>query len=162
MDIVWIILGGILMLVGLTGCVLPFLPGPPLCFMALILQQLKEENPFSSRFLWIWAAITLGVVILEYVIPVYGTKKYGGSKYGIWGCTVGLIAGFWFGPIGIIAGPFFGAFIGELIGNTDSEMALKAAFGSFIGFLAGVLLKLIACFVMLYYFIRSLYEINIR
>jgi uncharacterized protein len=161
MDILWIILGGLLMLVGLAGCILPFLPGPPLCYIALLLQQLKEEAPFTSKFLWIWAGVTVAVVVLEYVIPVYGTRKYGGTKYGIWGCTIGLIAGFWFGPVGIIVGPFVGALIGELIGNAQSDQALRAAFGSFIGFLAGVVLKLIVCCVMLYYFIRSIQDVNI-
>jgi uncharacterized protein YqgC (DUF456 family) len=156
MDLVWIVIGVVLMLAGLAGCVLPFLPGPPLCFIALIVQQLKEEPPFTSKFLWIWTGITILVVILEYVIPVYGTKMYGGTRYGIWGCTIGLLLGFWFGPLGIIIGPFVGALVGEMIGNANSGLAFRAAIGSFIGFLAGTLLKLIACFVMIYYFIVSL------
>ena len=161
MDILWTVLGIILMVVGIAGCILPFLPGPPLSFIGLLIQQLKEEPPFTANFLWIWAGITVVITILEYIIPVYGTKRYGGTKYGVWGCTIGLIAGFFFGPLGIIIGPFVGAFIGELIGNNDSDKALKAAFGSFLGFLVGTLLKLIACFVMGYYLIRSLFDTTI-
>jgi len=156
MDNLWVILGGILMLVGLAGSILPFLPGPPLSYIGLILQQLREAPPFSSKFLWIWAGVTLAVVIIDYVIPIYGTKKFGGTKYGVWGCTIGLIIGLFFGPVGIIAGPFVGAFVGELIGNANSDHALKAALGSFIGFLAGTLLKLIACAMMTYYYVASL------
>jgi uncharacterized protein len=117
---------------------------------------LKEEPPFTANFLWTWAGITVVVIVLEYIIPIYGTKRYGGTKYGMWGCTIGLIAGIWMGPIGIILGPFVGALIGEIIGNANSDHALKAAFGSFIGFLFGTLLKLIACCVMIYYFITSI------
>ena len=156
MEMLWIITGGILMLVGLAGCILPFLPGPPLCYLALLLQQFRAEPPFTSKFLWIWAGVTVGVVIIEYVIPVYGTKKFGGTKYGVWGCTIGLVVGLFFGPIGIIAGPFIGALVGELIGNANSDQAMKAALGSFIGFLAGTVLKLIICGVMTYHYISSL------
>jgi uncharacterized protein YqgC (DUF456 family) len=74
----------------------------------------------------------------------------------MWGCTIGLIAGFWFGPIGIIAGPFVGAFIGELLANNESDRALKAALGSFIGFMFSTLLKLVTCLVMGWYFIKAL------
>lgn len=161
MDILLIILGVILMVAGLAGCILPFLPGPPLCYVALLLQQLKDEAPFTSEFLWIWAGIMIFVTLLEYVIPIYGTKRYGGTKYGVWGCTIGLIFGFWMGPLGIIIGPFLGAFIGELIANNNSERAMRAALGAFAGFLAGTLLKLIACFIMIYYFILTFQQVNI-
>lgn len=155
MDVLWIVLGIILMLVGLAGCILPFLPGPPLCYAALLLQQLQSMPPYTKDFLLTWAAITIIVTGLDYVIPVYGTKKFGGTKYGMWGCVVGLIGGLWLGPFGLIVGPFAGAFLGELIGNAQSDHALRAAMGSFIGFLLGTLLKLVACFVMGWYFIDA-------
>lgn len=155
MDVLWIVLGIILMLVGLAGCILPFLPGPPLCYAALLLQQLQSTPPYTKDFLLTWAAITIIVTGLDYVIPVYGTKKFGGTKYGMWGCVIGLIGGLWLGPFGLIVGPFAGAFLGELIGNAQSDHALRAAVGSFIGFLLGTLLKLVACFVMGWYFIDA-------
>jgi uncharacterized protein YqgC (DUF456 family) len=155
MDVVLLAVGVLLMIAGIAGCVLPFLPGPPLSFLALLIQQFQSAPPYSSKFLWIWAGITLAVTLLDYVIPVYGTRKYGGSRYGVWGCIIGLIFGLWFGPLGIIAGPFIGAFIGELIANNNTNHALRAAMGSFIGFIVGTLLKMIACFVMVYYFIQA-------
>jgi uncharacterized protein YqgC (DUF456 family) len=155
MDVVWLVLGVLLMVGGLAGCVLPFLPGPPLCYLALLIQQLQTDPPYSTKFLVIWAIVTVVVTGLDYVIPVYGTKKFGGTRYGMWGCIIGLVAGLWLGPVGIIIGPFIGALIGELIANGSSDQALKAALGSFVGFLVGTLLKLIACFVMIYYFIYA-------
>jgi uncharacterized protein len=155
MDALWLAIGVILMLGGIAGSVLPFLPGPPLCFIALWIQQFQTTPPYTSDFLWTWAGITVAVTVIDYFIPVYGTKKFGGTKAGMWGCMIGLVAGFWLGPLGIILGPFIGAFIGELIANSDSSQALKAAIGSFLGFVAGTLLKLIACFVMGYYFIQA-------
>jgi uncharacterized protein YqgC (DUF456 family) len=155
MDVLWLVLGIILMLVGLAGCILPFLPGPPICFLALLVQQLQTSPPYTTEFLLIWAAITVVITGLDYVIPVYGTKRFGGTKFGMWGCAIGLVAGLWLGPLGLIVGPFAGAFAGELIGNAKSDHALRAAVGSFIGFLTGTLLKLVACFVMGWYFIRA-------
>src|SRR5687768_7161470 len=134
MDNVLLVLGIVLMLVGLAGCILPFLPGPPLCYLALLIQQLQEAPPYSTKFLVIWAIITVVVSVLDYIIPIYGTKKFGGTKYGMWGCVIGLIAGIWLGPFGIILGPFVGAFLAELIGNSNSDQALRAAWGSFVGF----------------------------
>ena len=157
MDILWMVVGGLLMIAGLIGCVLPFIPGPPLCFIGLWLQQLRDVPPFSSRFLWIWAGVTVVVIVLEYVIPVYGTKRFGGSKAGMWGCMIGMVAGFWLGPFGIIIGPFIGALIGELIYNSNSQHALKAALGSFVGFLFGTIVKVAVCGIMVFYFVKSLF-----
>ncbi|MEQ8426149.1 MAG: DUF456 domain-containing protein [Cyclobacteriaceae bacterium] len=157
MDLLWTVIGGILMLAGIAGCLLPLLPGPPLSYLGLLVLQLKEIVPFSTRFLVIWLVIVIVITALDYLVPVYGTKRFGGTKYGLWGCTLGLIAGFWFGPIGIIAGPFVGALIGEWLGNRNSDQALRAAIGSFVGFLVGTVVKLVASVTMLYYFVVSLY-----
>lgn len=143
------------MIVGLAGCFLPVIPGPPLSYVGLLVLQLKEQPPFSAKFLIVWAIVIVTVTALDYVVPAYGTKKFGGTKYGIWGCTIGLILGFWLGAMGIILGPFLGALIGELIGGKNSNQAFKAAFGSFVGFLVGTLLKLIVCGVMGWYFVRA-------
>jgi uncharacterized protein len=155
MDYVWIIAGGILLIAGMIGCFLPVLPGPPLAFFGLLIQQLKSSSPFSTRFIVIVLVVTIIITILDYIIPVYSTKKYGGSKYGVWGCTIGLVIGLWLGPLGIIAGPFVGAFLGELIASTEPAQAFKAATGSFIGFLTGTFLKLIVCLVMIGYWVAS-------
>lgn len=156
MDILWIILGSILLLAGLAGCFLPVIPGPPLAYLALLLLQLLEIPPFTINFLIVWALIVLAIMLLDYYIPIYGTKRFGGTKYGTWGCMLGLLAGMWLGPIGIIVGPMLGAFIGELVNGANSTLAFRAALGSFIGFLAGTLLKVICCVVIGYYFVASL------
>jgi len=134
---------------------LPILPGPPLAFVGLWIQQAKTQPPFETPFLWLWAGITIVISALDYWMPVYSTKKFGGSNYGLWGCTLGLIAGLWMGPIGIVLGPFVGAFIGEILANQNSERAFKAALGSFVGFLFSTLMKLIACAIMIWYWVTS-------
>jgi uncharacterized protein YqgC (DUF456 family) len=105
--------------------------------------------------------------VLDYVVPIYGTKKFGGSKRGVWGSTIGLLVGLFvlpffgivigpFGLFGIILGPFLGAYIGEKTGGRDSNTALKAAIGSFIGFLTGTFMKFAYSVVVIVYFFREL------
>lgn len=153
MDILWTIVGALLILGGIVGSVAPLLPGPPLSYFGFLVVQLRSDSPFTMKFMLIWLGVVIAVSILEYVIPIYGTKKFGGSKYGLWGCTIGMFVGLFFGPWGIILGPFVGAFIGELIANNQSDQALKAALGSFLGFLFSTLLKLMVCVVMAWYFV---------
>ena len=157
MDYLLIGLGIIFIISGILGCVLPVIPGPPLSYVGLLLLHFTERYQFSTKFLIIWAIITVLVYALDYVIPAWGTKKFGGSKRGVWGRIIGLIVGlFFFPPLGIIIGPFAGAVIGELSLGKDSGAALKSGFGSFLGFLTGTLLKLITSGMMTWYFGKEL------
>jgi hypothetical protein len=158
MDILWIILGCILLIVGILGSFLPILPGPPLAWIALLIQQFREEKPFTTTFLLIWALVTAAVLLLDYYVPIWGTKKLGGSKAGMWGATIGLIIGIFFlPPIGIILGPFIGAVIGELINGKEFSIAMKSGFGSFLGFIAGVVMKTGITLIMGFYLIKSFF-----
>jgi len=145
------------MITGILGCILPLLPGPPLNYAGLLLLHFTTRFQFSTDFLIFWAIITAIVYGLDIVIPVWGTKKFGGSKRGVWGSLIGLVAGiFFFPPFGIIIGPFLGAVIGELTAGKDSGAALKSGFGSFIGFITGTVLKLVASGIMTWYFGKEL------
>lgn len=157
MDLIFIIAGIVLIITGLLGSLLPVLPGPPLSYLGLVFLQFTDRAPFDAWFFVTWAAIVVAVSLIDYVIPVYGTKRYGGTPYGVWGSVAGLIGGiFFFPPLGMVVGPLIGAYVGELIGGKDSNQAFRAAKGSFIGFLSGTLLKLIASGVMGYYFFANL------
>jgi uncharacterized protein len=156
MDTLWIVLAIVFLMASIIGSVVPLLPGPPLAYVGLLLIQLKSEPSFSVAFMVIWAGIVVLVSLLDYLIPVYGIKKFGGTKYGMWGCAIGLVAGIWIGPWGIIFGPLAGAFFGELAGNNRTR-AVRAAFGSFVGFLFNTLLKLIVCVTISWYVVVSLW-----
>ncbi len=157
MDLFLIIVGSILLVVGILGCFLPVLPGPPVAYASLILLEFTSKAPFSTNFLILWAAITIAVTIIDYWVPVYGTKKFGGTKMGVNGATAGLIVGLFFGPWGIILGPFIGALAGELIAGQNMSRAMRSAFGSFIGFVAGTLMKLVVTGIMAYHFFSSVF-----
>jgi uncharacterized protein YqgC (DUF456 family) len=143
------------MLIGIIGCLVPVLPGPPFSFLGIILLHFSRFGEFSNSALIVFAAITVVVSILDYVVPIWGTKRFGGSKYGTRGATIGLIIGIFLGPAGIIIGPFAGAFVGELLFKDDMKYALKAGFGSLLGFMTGIGLKLAASCVMTYYFVKE-------
>ena len=158
MDYVLIAIGVLFIISGILGCVLPVLPGPPLSYIGLLFLHFTEKYQFSTRFLIIWAVVTVVVYLLDYAIPVWGTKRFGGSKRGVWGSVIGLVIGlFFFPPFGIIIGPFVGAVIGELTAGKDSGAALKSGFGSFMGFLIGTLMKLIASGLMAWHFGKELF-----
>lgn len=157
MDIALIIIGAVLMLVGLAGCIVPIIPGPPISYIGIILLHLTDKYGFSEKFLVIWFLLTVAVTVLDYVVPVYGTKKFGGTKKGVWGSTIGLVLGLFFAPIGIIVGPFLGAYIGEMMAENNSQKALKAAFGSFFGFLTGTIMKMAVSGIMLFHFANMIF-----
>jgi len=154
-DYLLLITGLILIVLGIIGCLVPVLPGPPLSYLALIMLHFSRFGQFSGTTLIILGAIALAVTILDYIVPVWGTRKFGGSKYGTRGATVGLVIGLFLGPLGIIIGPLIGAFIGEMIFKDDLNYALKAGFGSLLGFLTGIGLKLAASFVMTFFFFKE-------
>jgi hypothetical protein len=156
MDIFLIILASLLMIIGIIGCIVPALPGPPISYVGLLILHFTEKYEFSGKFLIIWAIVAVAVTVLDFVIPAWGTKKFGGSKYGIWGSIIGLFIGMPFAPIGIIAGPFLGAVVGEVLSGKKGKESFRAGFGSFAGFMTGVLLKLIVSGMMIYYFIAEL------
>jgi uncharacterized protein YqgC (DUF456 family) len=150
MDIILLIVAIICLIVGLLGAVLP-LPGPPLSFVGILFLHFTEFAQFSDTLLWTLGILTLIVTILDYYVPIWGTKKFGGTKYGAWGSMIGLIIGLFFGPFGIFIGAFVGALTGELIAGSTSTQATKAAIGSFIGFLVGIVMKIALCVVMIWY-----------
>jgi uncharacterized protein YqgC (DUF456 family) len=155
-DYVLLILGIFVMILGIIGCLVPVLPGPPLSFVGLLLLHISRFGHFTTTTLIIFASIAVVVSVLDYLVPVWGTKKFGGSKYGTRGATIGLVTGLFLGPVGLIIGPLIGAFIGEMLFRDDLNYALKAGFGSLVGFLTGIGLKLAASLIMTFYFVKTL------
>lgn len=157
MEWFWITLGIILTIAGLVGCILPLIPGPPLGYAALMIAQYTLDKPFTTRFMVVWLILVFLVTLLDYYVPIWGTRKFGGSKSGIWGSTVGLIIGlFFFPPFGIIAGPFIGAVVGELLIGKDMQRALKSGLGSFLGFITGTIMKLAVSLFLGFHFFKAI------
>ncbi len=156
MDVVLVVLAAICIIVGFAGCILPVLPGVPLAYVGLLLLHASSYADFSLTFLLLWGGAVVVVQLLDYFIPAWGAKKFGGTKYGIWGSTIGVLVGIFFGPWGIVLGPFIGAVIGELLAGKQSNEAFRAGVGAFVGFIAGTLLKLVISAFFMYYYIKEL------
>lgn len=159
MDIFLTVLAAFFMILGIVGSFLPILPGPLTSWIGLLIFHLTDVVPMNLTFLIITLIVALLIWVLDYIIPAMGTKRFGGSKAGMIGTSLGLIIGL-LSPIpgGIIIGPFVGALIGELINKSEFDKAVKAAFGSFIGFLASTFVKFIVAIIFLGLFIVKVVE----
>lgn len=162
MHIVLIAAAICLAIVGIVGAIVPGIAGPPFSYLSVLAVSFVEGVEHSVTFLVVMGIIAAVIFVLDYMVPIWGTKKFGGSKAGMWGSTIGLLVGLTltlfcnFAFIAILAGPFFGAYIGEKIAKTPNKQAWKAAFGSFVGFLVGTLLKLVYAFVCLVFIVKDL------
>ena len=160
MDFVLLIIGFLCIITGLLGSFLPVLPGPSISWVGLALLYFTKAVPANYWILGIALLITIIISVLDYVIPAKGTKKFGGSSYGIWGTNIGLVIGI-FAPVpfGFLIGPFVGALVGELIYDyKDHNRALKAAAGSFVGFLASSFMKFVICVMYLGLFVWIVWQ----
>ena len=150
MEELWTFFGFIFILTGLIGSFLPALPGPPISFVGLIVIHFFGGHSFPNTLLFLYAGLSVLLLILDYYLPVWTTKKFGGSKAGQWGATVGVLIGLILGIWGIILGPLIGAYIGELLIGRKNQDAWQSAKGAFLGFLLGTGLKLMLVGAMLF------------
>ncbi len=166
MDVLLIILAFLCGLIGIAGAIIPGVPGTPLSYGALLLLHFTKGITYSDKFLIIMAVIAVVITLVDYWIPIYGTKKFGGTKAGVRGSIVGLILGVIvlpilgivigpFGLFGIILGPFLGALVGERMAGTPEHDAFRSAIGSFLGFVAGTLIKVIFGLVVMFYLVKD-------
>ena len=158
MDILLISISVLLILIGILGSIIPILPGPPIAYGGLLLVHFTSKHPFSVEFLILFGALAILSAVIDNVLPIYATKKFNGSKKGVWGSAIGLVIGlFFFPPFGILIGPMLGAFIGEIIDGKSANNAIRPAFGSFIGFLSSIFLRFGLSVVMAYYFVVEVF-----
>lgn len=135
-----------LFLIGLAGTILPTLPGNLLIFAGALVYGIFTQ--FEEVTLWVLAAlagISIGAQILDYVAEAYGAKRFGATKYGIWGAIIGGAVGLMTLNIaGLILGLFLGTVIPELLfGGRSLKGALSIGWGSLLGFLGGTFMKFI-------------------
>jgi uncharacterized protein YqgC (DUF456 family) len=159
LETIAIILGAVFVFLGIVGCVLPLLPGPPLSFTGLLLLALLKHfsPPLTPTLIIMMAVITIAVTLGDYLIPLWGAKRYGTSKWGIWGSVAGMAIGLLFSPFGMLLGALIGAVVVEWLVQKEKEKALKAGWGVIMGSLLGTVLKLGVSGMIAYYFIRGLW-----
>lgn len=157
-DYIGVVLGVLLILLGFIGSVLPILPGPPLSFIGLLLYAFLQDflPPLTPSLMVILLGITLAVTVIDYLLPLISAKRYGTSKWGIYGSLGGMILGAFFSPFGMVLGALIGAICVEWLISRKEEKALKAGLGIVVGSLLGMVLKLGTSGLMGYYLILSL------
>ena len=156
MDILYWVIIAAMFLIGFVGLIYPVIPSVLFIMAGFILYGVFYSfAPFNWFFWTIQSLFVVLLFIADYVSNIIGVKKYGGSKAGVWGSTIGLLVGPFVIPMfGIIIGPFLGAIIAELIVHrTDLVTAIKIGFGSVIGFVSSVLTKSIIQIIMIGYFL---------
>ena len=143
MDTLLSVLAVLFGVVGCGGCIVPVLPGVALAYAGYLCLYFCSYADISLAWLIVFGVLTLLVSILDYILPSYMTKKFGGSKAGERGAMAGVIAGMFFGPVGIIVAPFVGAVVAELLhDSSDRNRALRSGLGSFLSFFIGTGMKL--------------------
>ena len=151
METVIIILAILAGVIGIAGSILPGLPGTPVSWVGLLLLYIWGPEEMALKTLIIWGVVVAIVSVVDYIVPMYFTKITGGSKYAERGSMIGLVAGIILTPIGMILGSFLGAFLFELYYTRQGAgQALKAAIGSFLGFITGTGLKTIVSVIILW------------
>jgi len=160
MDLILALLGLLLVILGIIGSVLPVLPGPITGWFGLLLLSLTKVVPMNYYLIGITFMVALVILVLDYLIPGIGAKRFGGTKKGATGATIGLITGLLLPiPLGFVIGAFVGALIGELMADPkDVKRALRSAFGSFVGFLASTTMKLFTSVIFLVIYLYLVFD----
>ena len=153
MDITYEWIGWILIAIGTIGCFLPVLPGPPIAYAALFLALARGDHSSPGVSTFVVAGVVVVVaLVLDWIVPTLGAKKFNCSRLGMLGCFIGTIVGLFFLPLGVVLGPFIGALAGELVSGKPFGLSLKGAFGALLGYVGGVLLKVACCGFIAYQF----------
>lgn len=161
LDGVLLVSGLLAMIIGFLGAVLPVLPWPMLSLVGFFLIQAMQDVQFSLRGAVLFTVLVLISMVIDYYLPIWWTKRYGGTKRGMIWSLIGMVFGFlFFPPLGIILLPCLWVFIGEyFISGLHGRAALNSARWSFMGFVLGTWYKLIVCAWILFYTISKVWNI---
>jgi uncharacterized protein YqgC (DUF456 family) len=144
MELLWFLLALGLMLVGLVGTLVPFMPGMVLVLAGVGLYAVATsfEGGVGLGLLGIYALAGLATIAFDLLANVLGARALGGSRAGVIGATLGLLLGLVLGgPLGLIVGPFLGAFAFELLSGREHRQAFRSGAGAALGFLAGTVVE---------------------
>tara|TARA_Y100001937_G_scaffold111716_1_gene158601 strand:- start:1637 stop:2107 length:471 start_codon:yes stop_codon:yes gene_type:complete len=156
MDEILYIASFIIFLIGISGSIVPGIPGPFISYMGVVLLYGTTDLPITTEMMWILGFFMVLTTAGDYLLQILGVKKLGGGKKAIRGTIIGTIIGLFIPPIGIIVGALLGAFIGAKSETDDDSLAIKVALGAFVGFVLGTVVKLVYSIYIIYYVITLL------
>jgi uncharacterized protein YqgC (DUF456 family) len=157
MGIALYVLAALLIVGGLAGTVLPMLPGIPMIFGGIWLAAAVDGYRHLGTG-WLVAIGVLGAlgVAVDFIAGAMGARRVGASARALWGATIGTVACMFLGIPGLILGPFVGALLGELSAGTSALRSAHVGAGTWIGLLAGTLVKLVISFLMVGLFVLAM------
>tara|TARA_X000001036_G_scaffold173191_1_gene163868 strand:- start:220 stop:720 length:501 start_codon:yes stop_codon:yes gene_type:complete len=154
-DLILFIVGIILCLVGIVGSFIPIVPGPISSWFGLLILNFTKAVEFNYQFIALTFIIAIIISVLDYLVPIIGVKKLGGSRGGLIGASIGLVTALIIlGPLGLLIGPFIGAITGEMINKKNFTESLKPALGSLIGILIGSGIKFCLSLIYLFFYLN--------
>ncbi|RWR15126.1 DUF456 domain-containing protein [Siminovitchia fortis] len=156
MDILYWSIISIAIVLAFVGLVYPVIPSVLLLLGAFLLYGVFYSfSPLNFLFWTVQILLVALIFIADYLANLLGVKKFGGSKAGVWGSTIGLLLGPFVIPVaGILIGPFIGAVAGEILVNrTKFRPAVNIGVGSVLGFIGSVITKAVIQLFMVGYFL---------
>ncbi len=153
------IISSFIILLGLAGIILPFVPDILLSWFGFFVFGFGSGfELISLNTILIFLGLSLLVFIFDFLAPIIGAKRYQASKLGLAGASLGLFLGIvLFGPFGIILGPLLGTLAGEFLAEKELCQVFKSAKGIIFGFLLAVVLKIVLIFVMFGFVLKPLF-----
>ncbi len=161
LEIIVAVVGSLILIAGVLGCIVPVLPGPPVAYLPLLLVSwVGGWEVYALWVLIVMAVAAVGAAALDSVLPILTSRRSGASKAGIWGSVVGMLVGtIFFPPFGTVIGAFIGALAGELLVRREGRNPMKAAWGVFTGTLLATVIKLSVSGAAAVLFVRGLIQI---
>jgi len=157
MELLWWVIAILLMAAGLLGTILPVFPGTTVILLAAVLHRimLGPEKSISWVVIAVLVLLTIISYALDFASGYWGARRFGASKWGLLGVTIGAVVGIFFGIIGLFVGPVIGAIAGEFIAGKKMIAAGKAGWGSLLGTLGGMVGKLLIALAMIIVFLMA-------
>ena len=144
----------LLMLAGLVGSVVPFLPATPLVFAGALLHAFATDwDPIGPGRLAVLGAIAAAGWLLQQLAGALGARHYGGTRAAVAGALIGTVVGLFTAPIGLLLGPIVGAIAGELLATGRLRDSVQSGLGALIGLAAGAVTNLVASLAMIVLFL---------
>ncbi len=158
MEVLWWTITFLLMIGGIIGSIVPFLPGPTIVFAGAVLHKLMlPEQSVGWWTIGVIAFLLVASYVIDFISGAAGAKYFGASRWGAIGGILGATVGIFFGLPGIFIGPLVGALLFELLAGKKILPAGKSGFGTLVGTTAGIILKVVISIVMVLAFIIGLF-----
>ena len=151
----WVVTACLLML-GLVGTLVPFLPGHLILFFAALGHwlMLRQDSGVEWLTLVVLGFLLILSQVFEFLSGAAGTRWFGGTRWGAAGALIGGMVGIFFIPFGLILGPLIGSMFCEFVfAKKEVRPATISGVGSVLGTVAGMVVKIIVGVLMVVWFL---------